>query len=374
MTIAINWKTGFEIELAAPRNLTREDLAQDLAQKNGGTVDRFFHPQSEPSKHPDRPTFENLTHGFRLMDAEGEWIASFVDDLTLQADFTKQIKSLPGWCRIVSDDRRLLRLAMLQCDPNDSPQDVLKPLASLFGTEIDHHGMDMFRVSDDRGQSIAICAPLPGERERPCEIITAPIISDHHRRLSDLLDNAKNLGFLIPREGATHIHFDAAPLCSALTIARLVRLLANFGDDLKQLVGSNPNCVRLGGWPKELQELTDSPEFLAMAWPEAQSALSAVKLSKYCDFNLLNIANDDEKKHTFELRILPATMNVDEILHAAALFEGLLEFCCAPTVLDDILLGDFAALLISIPMPPNCVKYWQGKLQEQNKLAISPSV
>lgn len=374
MTIAINWKTGFEIELAAPRNVTREDLAKTLAAKTGDRVERFFHPQSEPSKVPGRPTFENLTHGFRLTDIEGQWVASFVDDLTLQADFDKRVPSLPGWCRIVSDDRRLLRLIMLQCDPNDSPEDVLEPLARLFGTEIVCHGSGMFQVSDDRGQSIAICAPLPGERQRPCEIITAPIVSDHHTRLSDLLESAREMGFLLPREGATHIHFDAAPLCSASTIARLVRLLAMFGDDLKQLVGSNPHCVRLGAWPKELQILTDSPEFLAMAWPDARAELSKVKLSKYCDFNLLNIAKEDKAKHSFEIRILPSTLDADEILHTAALFEGLLTFSCGSTNLDNMLSGSFAAFLTAIPMPENCTRYWQAKFGRQNKLVTTPSV
>ncbi|BAZ12540.1 hypothetical protein NIES4071_43710 [Calothrix sp. NIES-4071] len=48
----LNWKIGIEIELMAPRGLSRQDLAVAIAQKYEGTVISYFHPQSEPSQVP----------------------------------------------------------------------------------------------------------------------------------------------------------------------------------------------------------------------------------------------------------------------------------------------------------------------------------
>src|SRR5438046_853017 len=45
-----SWKKGFEIELMAPPGHSREDLARIVAGKKKGSVQRFFHPQAEPSK------------------------------------------------------------------------------------------------------------------------------------------------------------------------------------------------------------------------------------------------------------------------------------------------------------------------------------
>lgn len=170
--VHVGWKTGFEIELLAPRGRSRRDLALRVAERHGGGVARFFHPQSEPSKVKGSPTFENLTPGFEARDRDGRPLARFVDDVTLQAGLARKAAALDGWYRIVSDDTRLLRLVMRQCDP-DAPLDrVLSPIAALFGTQPETHASGMVKVADERGVSVAIAAPLPGERERTCEIVT----------------------------------------------------------------------------------------------------------------------------------------------------------------------------------------------------------
>lgn len=133
MTVALNWKVGFELELMAPPGASRRDIAERVAARVGGAATRIFHPESEHSKVPGTPVFENLTLGYRVTDAEGNWVASFVDDLTLQADFHKEAKPRPGWYRIVSDDARFLRLIERQCDPEAPLESVLDPIAELFG-------------------------------------------------------------------------------------------------------------------------------------------------------------------------------------------------------------------------------------------------
>lgn len=326
----ISWKVGFEIELLAPAGRTRADLADRVARRGRGRVRRFFHQQAEPSKAPGLPVFENLTLGFEAIDSVGQRIAAFVDDLTLQRDLNRIAAPRAGWYRIVADDARLLRLVERHCDASAPLETVLLPLAALFGAAPQVHPSGMIRIVDDRGASVAIGAPMPGERERPCEIVTAPLESDHEAILESLLEDARSEAFSVPIEGATHIHFDADALLSAPTLSRLVDTLWTHGNALRHLLGANPNCVRLGRWPEALPALVRTDLFRSMDWPAALAALTNVGLTKYCDFNLLNIVANNRAKHTFEVRILPAHLTAAPIVEATALFEALLRWCCEP--------------------------------------------
>jgi len=359
--LTISWKVGFEIELMAPAGRTRADLAARTSRRLGGTVGRFFHPQSESSAGQTRPVFENLTLGFEAIGPDGRRIAAFVDDLTLQADLDKRAAPRPGWYRIVADDARLLQLVARHCDPSAPLATVLNPLAALFGTEAQPQPAGMVRIVDRRGASVAIGAPLPGERERPCEIVTAPIEADHATVVGGLLADARAEGFGLPREGATHLHFDAAPLRSARVIAAIVALFGAHGAALKRLVGANPHCVRLGPWPPALADLTRSEAFAAMDWPSARSALGTLGLSKYCDFNLLNIVNEDPDKHTFEVRILPAHLTPEPIVEATVLFEAMLRWCSEPQVVARAAPATIEALIQALPMGPADVGLWRAR-------------
>lgn len=369
LAVTLEWKTGFEIELMAPSGLSRRDLAEATAARVGGTVERFFHPQSEPSAVEGRPVFENLTPGFRVRDGQGAWVASFVDDLTLQRDLERERAPRAGWRRIVADDGRLLRLVERHCDPDAGGDRTLEPLAALFGTEAQRHEAGMVRVVDERGRSVAIDAPLPGERERPCEIVTAPIEADPAVVLEGLLGDARALGFTVPAEGATHVHFDGGPLCSARAIGGLVEVWARHGEALKRLVGVNPRCVRLGDWPAGLADLTASEAFEAMDWTQAKAALGGVGLTKYCDLNLTNLLTGRPEKHTVEVRVLPALLEPALLMAAAALFEGVLGWCrdrepgeATPETLVD--------LLIQSPMDDTARGLWLDHIR-QDKAAIA---
>ncbi|RMF23445.1 MAG: hypothetical protein D6756_08785 [Cyanobacteria bacterium J083] len=168
------------------------------------------------------------TLGFAVLDSQAELIAKCVDDLTLQADCQTNTPSKPGWYRIISDDRRLLELIKQQADPEASITEVLKPIATLFATKIQLGEGGMVQVVDKNSAPIAITTPLPGERERPCELITPLLKKDYLVYLKHLLDAAKSLNFTIPQEGATHIHFDASPLADTRIFSNLVNLLASF--------------------------------------------------------------------------------------------------------------------------------------------------
>lgn len=355
------WKKGFEIELVAPRGSSREALAKAVAGRVGGTIQQFFHLQSEISKVPGKPVFDNLTAGFRVLDAAGAPVASFVDDITLQHGLEKSAAPVPGWYRIVSDEGRLLQLVITQCDPLAPLAEVLDPLARLFGTEVDHHASGMVKVSDVRNVSIAIAAALPGERERPCEIVTAPLAAGYDERLRLLLGEARQAGFALPFEGATHIHFDGAPLKSANAIANIAAVFSRHGAALKQLVGTNPNCIRLGAWPEQFVEVATSPEFLELNWAEAREVLQECELKKYCDYNLLNMVAELPKKDTFEVRVLPSFIDAEPILEAAALFEAVLQWC-VETPAGEPPPATLPALLSAVRLAPEAAGRWRQRL------------
>ena len=322
----LNWKIGVEVELLAPSTKSRLDLARSICkQYQGRTLRTFFHPQSEPSKVPGTPIFHNLTHGYEILDDRQNWIARCVDDLTLQADLRRNSAPKVGWYRIVSDDERLLRLIARQADPALPLEEVMQSISRLFGTVPEHGAGGMIRVNDEAGVSIAIAAPLPGERERACELITAPIETHHDERLADLLSLARSLQFTAPLEGATHIHFDATAIQSAHAIANLINLLWTYGDILKQLMDTNPHCQRLGQWPNSLLTTVSTLGFRQLDWDEVRANLQAVNLTKYCDFNLVNCIQNIPNKNTIELRILPVHLESKPIIDAATLFVAILE-------------------------------------------------
>lgn len=353
----LHWKIGVEIELLAPVGRSRYDLAVAIAEQSGGNVQRFFHPQSEPSQVEGAPVFENLTLGFEVINNNGELVAHCVDDLTLQKDLQRHCAPCEGWYRIVSDDSRLLRLIMRQANANNSCSQVLEPIAQLFGSTLAINPDGMTRLSDDRGFSIAIATPLPGERERPCELVTPPMTNTHLQRLTTLLSAAKDLDFYAPIEGATHIHFDGARLCSAPVLSNLVKLLWIQGAPLRKLVGANPNCTRTGNWPEALHELVQNPKFKTLPWEDAKACLSELELSKFCDFNLKNLIDDASDKHTFEVRIFPVWLDAKIIIKAAGLFEAILQWSIQ-TDPDEPLPTDLSALLTRLPLSPNLRNYW----------------
>lgn len=322
---ALGWQIGVEVELLAPRGASRRTLAERLAENCGGTVRPFFHLQSEPSLVPGVPVFANLTLGFEVLDGSGQPVARCVDDLTLQDDLDRHCAPVPGWFRIVSDDQRLLHLVARVGRADGDALAALAPVAALFGTRPEHFPDEgMIRVSDETMAPIAIASSLPGERERPCELITPPLAGDHAARLDELLEPARELGFTLARESATHIHFDATVLRSPRVVRNLVRLLDAWGPALKALVGTNPACRRLGSWPDSLHRVLDEPGFASLTWPAAQGRLRGAGLSKYCDFNIRNFVHDLPGKSTFEVRVLPGLTGSAPILEGAALFEQVL--------------------------------------------------
>ena len=368
MTPTLHWKAGFEFELLAPPGASRRTLADALAAACGGSVRVVFHQESELSQVPGTPVFDNLSQGFEVLDAHGAWLARCVDDSTLQQGLNPQAAGQPGWFRIVSDDRRLLQLVARVGRADGSAHDALAPVAALFGTQAEVLPDGLVRITTLDHAPLAIAAPLPGERARGCELITPPLLQHHAQHINALLGPARQLGFCLALESATHVHFDAAPLYHARVIANLVALLHCWGPTLKWLVQCNPACRRLGDWPAALLAMVGTADFVRLDWPQARTRLQTLGLSKFCDFNLKNTVHDVPGKPTFEVRVLPGLLSGEAAVASAALFEAVLQRAMqgaavplvAPLVPDQ---QAGAALLSLLALEPPLHQHWLHRLQ-----------
>jgi hypothetical protein len=329
----LNERIGFEIELLAPAGSDRRTLADRIRREQGGQVGRFFHTDSEPSLVPGMGHFWHLTPGFAVLDRAGAPLATLVDDITITADLTRdRARPAPDEhsYRILSDDRRLLRL-VADHTPADTPfQRVLDDAAALFGSTVETVGA-VRRLRDRAGASIAMATSLVVGRERPCEIITPPLSRDHEAALETLLRPARELGFTVPTEAAVHLHFDGAPYRSASTFSNLVRLFGHWREALHVALGTNPACTRLSALPAALLDLVESQDAAGRvddgSWGRLQAAARTAGLTKYFDVNLTALLKDDPTRDTVEVRILPGSLHASDIVRRAAFVEALLARC-----------------------------------------------
>jgi hypothetical protein len=102
-----------------------------------------------------------------------------------------------------------------------------------------------------------------------------------------------------------------------------------------------------------------------MDWAETKAALGGAGLTKYCDLNLANLLTGRAEKHTVEVRVMPAVLEVEPLMAAAALFEGVLGWCrdrepgeAAPHSLVD--------LLIQSPMDETARTRWLHVVRREN--------
>lgn len=298
-------RAGFEVELLAPAGSSRFDLAREIASRAGGSVRRRFHVDTEASSAPGVRTFWHLTPAFDVVDVGGGAVCSLVDDTTIVADLDARAPSQPGWYRILSDDPRLLRLVERHADPAEGIGSVLEPVAELFGARVqDVRGVR--KLDDGAGATIAMAAPLPGERERPCEVVTPPWEDDHVRRLEELLEPARDLGFTVPAEAAVHLNLDAGPFRDVERFRGVVTTFGERREELRELFATNPRCTRLAPLPAELVELVrqDWPD-----WASLRAAAAGTAVTKFSDVNLTRVLGVRPGPDVLEVRILPGSID-----------------------------------------------------------------
>jgi hypothetical protein len=319
-------RIGFEIELLAPRGLSRRTLAVELARRCGGRIQPVWHHDSEPSLVPGLGHFLHLTQGFQVWRQSGELLCTLVDDVTLLADLDPRARPLPGWHRILTDDPRLLSLLAEHSDPGGTEHTALDDAAALWQVGVERIE-DVYRLDDAAGATIALAAPQGGERERPCEIVTPPLAAEHGEALEELLGPARELGFTIPTEAAVHLHLDGAPFRQPVSLANVVRLFAYWREPLRTLLSTNPACRRLAPLPPELVAAAQGNA----TYDDLQRAAGEGGLTKFFDVNLTQLLRDNPVRDTIEVRILPGALEADSILEKAGLIERLLERCLDPT-------------------------------------------
>lgn len=316
-------RIGFELELLAPRGSSRRDLAVELAIRCGGNVRPVWHADSEPALVASLGgRFLHLTQGFEVVRPSGEPVCTLVDDITIVADLDVSAAAPPGWHRLLTDDPRLLRLLAQVSDPGGSLDTSLDAAAALWQVPVERFGATL-RIESD-GATIALATPSGSERDRPCEIVTPPIVADHEAALSELLEVASGLGFTVPAEAAVHLHFDGKRFREAGAFANVVRLFGWWREPLRALLQTNQRCKRLAALPNELVALVDG----SPTWEELRNAATRGGLSKFFDVNLTQVLRDDPVRDTVEVRILPGAIDAGEVIARAALVEKLLDRCC----------------------------------------------
>jgi hypothetical protein len=318
-------RIGFELELLAPRGSSRRALAERLAADCGGEVRAVWHHDSEPAPVAHLGgRFLHLTQGFEVRRPSGDVLCTLVDDVTIVAELDPKAPPPAGWLRLLTDDPRLARLLEVTCDPAAPLDVVLDPVAALWGEAVETIGE--VRRLDARRATVALAAPSGGERERPCEIVTPPISSDHGTALEELLAPARELGFTVPREAAVHLHLDGPPYREPAALANLVRLFGWWREPLRDLLGTNPECRRLKPLPDQLVALVEA----APSYAELCQAATDGGLSKFFDVNLTQLLRAEPVRDTVEIRILPGAIDAADVLERAAMVESLVERCLDP--------------------------------------------
>jgi hypothetical protein len=269
--------------------------------------------------------FLHLTQGFEVVRDSGDLLCTLVDDVTIVADLDPSAAAPPGWHRLLTDDSRLLQLLARLSDPGGPLDTALDGVASLWGERVERLG-NVWRL-DAAGATIALATPSGGERERPCEIVTPPLVADHEVALEELFGAARVLGFTVPQEAAVHLHLDGGPFREPHALANVVRLFAHWREPLRHLFGTNCRCRRLAALPDELVAVADG----APTWDELREAATRGRLTKFFDVNLTQLLRDDPLRDTLEIRILPGSLAAGEVIERATLVETLLDRCCDPT-------------------------------------------
>ncbi len=317
-------RTGFEVELLAPPGLSRLDLAVGLARRCGGSVVPVWHRDSEPSLVEGLGRFLHLTQGFEIRRADGSLLCTLVDDITIVDELDRAAPPLPGWHRVLTDDARLLELLAVSCPPASPFEELLDDVADMWDVPVNRYEQ-ILQVNDRTGATVALASTQGSERERPCEVVTPPLVDDHLGSLEELLAPARELGFTVPVEAAVHLHFDGAPFRDPAVLSAVIRLFAGRRDELWELLGTNPRCRRLAPLPDDLVRVAQGEP----TWEELAKAASSQpgRLTKFHDINLSQLFARRPLRDTVEIRILPGSIHGADIVERAAVVERLIADC-----------------------------------------------
>jgi hypothetical protein len=318
-------KCGFELELIAPDGESRASIAAHLAEVHSCTVGSYFHRESDlwPGD-PASKSFHCLTRAF-LLENDAGWQLKVANDMTIGRQIDLETSVSGDWYHILSDDIRIVDLIHTHCNAVDKTEEVLLPMAGLFGTQLQRED-DIIKVVGPRSSLVCAAHARFSDRSRICEIITAPITRGHRQRLVSIIGATREMGCQIPLEAAFHIHFDGADFLDTRPFLRLIRYFHAWSGILRALIPPNPNCIRLGGYEDCVVEYAFDRDNDRRSWAETVASMKKLRAVKYCDFNFVNLLSARPEKTTVEIRTIPMTFDVDALLAATELFHGFLQF------------------------------------------------
>jgi hypothetical protein len=323
-------RTGYELELVAPRGRGRLDFARALAERTGGAVRYGFKYQSPGRARSGKPICD-LTPAYRVLDDSGQVMCTLVDDVTIKEGLERGAATGEGLYRVVLDDLRMALWAERHCwAESPEPASTLAHLLRTFDGELLPRGEEPARHPDHRaaidpyGHPLAIVALYPHERERVCEVVTRPLTRDERaERLAAILEVARALEFVVPTEAALHLHLDNGPWRSH---ARLRQLILDFSAArplLWEELQPNPACTRLGPLHEKIVEAAREND----GAPDDASfrrALRSVGPTKYADINITGLTHDRPRHPTLEFRCLPMSLDTERVLSLTDQVEGFL--------------------------------------------------
>lgn len=307
-------RVGLELEWLAPPGASRDDLARALAKTFRGAL-RFgwkyhghgFFPDGRPDCH--------LSPACRV-DVKGAWLASFVDDPTILDDLAPTTARQ----RVArTDDVRLAGLAERQWSRSPALEARLRPFARLFSGAVEKDG-----AVDAWGHPLTRWHEVSAERARVCEVVLRPLAPKERRPvLTRLTRLARDLGFTVPTESATHAHYDAAPFRSTATLREVVLGWAKTRGRWLRRLEPNPRCRKLGPFSDEVVRVAHAATDPALPFETFAAALLLAGLRREVDLNLLGVVERYPKQPTLEVRCLPGSLDPQALLARLAVADEL---------------------------------------------------
>lgn len=329
-------RTGFELELLAPKGKTRKELADRLARTWGGSVRyglKFLGAFDQ--RGADEPLCK-LNLAFRV-EKDGKQLVDIVDDCTIESELDREAKPIRGSFLLVTNDVRLGHWAeqVAWVDRLDV-RAMLQPFFDTFFGDLGEPGeggvrRDQRAVFDRLGNTLAVLSPPERDRERVAEIVTRPLLAaEREEFLADILDAARELEFFIPSEGALHVHYDAGPWRDTRRLAQLIDAFAAQRHRLRHAVQTNPACKRLGSYGddvvgaamEELSRIANGNR--ATPFPEFAARILEAGTNKFVDLNIQGVVKKRPKQPTLEARFFPMAMEIDRIMDMLGTVEDFL--------------------------------------------------
>lgn len=185
-----HYQVGIEVELLMPVGVTRQDVAESVADAVQGRVTMDWHLDSEPAVHKQIAAFQHLTPRFQVRDSNDDIVATFVNDVTIRKDLDPKSPARSDWTRILSDDRRILRMLGEIIPPGEQDADHIESLLSGLGLRCQVVN-SAIRVTDASGVSVALIVAAPGERHRVVECISPPLLANTEQWLERVVGTLK---------------------------------------------------------------------------------------------------------------------------------------------------------------------------------------